>query len=150
MFELHRCHVRLPIDSGHQIATGVVSILKPETRNRGAKVQSVLVTDRLLLFLLDLFWRPLQRATLLCLGGRLGFDKQFRFLLYRLKVDRVKLTLASLKAGGATFFVESGVVVSDLQFRGRWDCQGTSCITCDKPTPRWRCLTPYGFEKYYI
>jgi len=122
---LHRCHLRLPCDAHYAVPSGVVSIVRPKTRNRGAKVQGVIIEDQPLLSLLDAFWGDLPKATLLCGGGRPGLVKRFEHLKFLLHLEQSALSLGSLRAGGAVHFVSTGGAVGELQFRGRWDAPTT-------------------------
>jgi len=65
MVALHRLHVRLPYDADYSVLTGMVSIFKPKTRNRGARVQGTVITDELVLWLADAVWGRLPKHTAL-------------------------------------------------------------------------------------
>jgi len=125
MVALHRLHVRLPYDADYSVLTGMVSIFKPKTRNRGARVQGTVITDELVLWLADAVWGRLPKHTALCRGGRLGLLRRFQHILYLLHLEGSSLTLGSLRAGGAVAYVSAGGTIGDLQFRGRWEVTST-------------------------
>ena len=117
---LTRRHLRLPGDSGWHAAVGMVVVTDPKTAKIAARVQHVVIHDKVVLALCRSSWGALPP------GARLGptntheLEKWFRWALKLLLLRENQFTPAGLRAGGATHDYLAGSPVERLMWRGRW------------------------------
>ena len=120
MCRLQRRHLVLPRD-GQLVAKAVLALTHTKTSNRGAKVQSVLIEDAVLVRLLDVAFGDLPWNATLLPGGYPCLRQRFAVALRLLRVPAGRYSLGSLRAGGATRYFELTGRLDELQYRGRWD-----------------------------
>ncbi len=100
--------------------------MKAKTRNRAARVQSVVIHDFEAVRLLEVALHGVSQTTLLLPGGTAGFRLRFAELLSALHVGHLAYSPASLRPGGALHIFSGGnASLADLMYRGRWDCAKT-------------------------
>jgi hypothetical protein len=97
---LLRLHVRLPFEFDPGGKRGVIALTQTKTSTRAAQIQSVVLTDPLILELASLVFGALPGRNLLCPGGKKGFDKRCPAVARHLKVGHL-FSPACLRGGGA-------------------------------------------------
>jgi hypothetical protein len=103
----------------------VVAIAKPKTAKHFGKTQFVVIDEVCCIAWAEVAFASLMPDEKLFPGSDLVFDSLFWELLVYLEISGMGFTLASLRAGGATFFYRAGYAIEWLRFRGRWKAQST-------------------------
>ena len=125
MCRLERRHVRLPGNVGWHSSVGMVVITDPKTARTAARVQHVVIHDRLVLLLCQAFWGRLLPHQPLSPGNIRGLEGWFRWAMVSLGLKERQFTPAGLRAGGATHDYLAGSPVERLMWRGRWAALST-------------------------
>ena len=100
----------------------MIVLTQTDTSTRAAQLQSVVLTDPLILELATLVFGTLQGRKVLSPGGKKGFDKRFAALARHLKIGHL-FSPACLRGGGAVEYFERTGNLGELQYRGRWEAQ---------------------------
>ena len=121
LFGLKKEHIRLPgPQSFVQTQVGTATIFSPKNRAFGGRRQVRLVKDRSALAWMAWWLRSLPE------GGAVWGYSEYRFRrclaegLAYLGLEGLKLSAASLRAGGATCLLERGVSLAEIRFAGCW------------------------------
>ena len=140
---LLRQHLRLPFEFDPEGGRGVVALLHTKTSTRAAKIQSVLLTDGLLLELLTRVFGALPARRPLCAGGKKAFDRKFTAIDRQLQVGHL-FTPACLRGGGTFECFERTGNLGEVQLRGRWDAQKSMLHYLQQglATTAWATLEP--------
>ena len=116
-----RAHLKLPsrvdIEQGQP---GVLSLPKTKTAARGARLQSVVIRDPILLLALHHVLGQLPSRALLCPGGVQGFASRLDVFLDALHI-KSWFSAGGLRGGGAISFFLRTPNLAELQFAGRWE-----------------------------
>jgi hypothetical protein len=111
----------IDVDGDEQLPPcAVLTIRNPKTRRRGARRQHVLLTDPLLLQLMERCWRDRDARERLLPYSAATARVRLQQALYRLGVPSGVYTWASLRGGGASFEYLLGRPIAAIKFRGRW------------------------------
>eukprot|EP00971_Amphidinium_carterae_P068931 1364867-Amphidinium_carterae.5 len=117
---LRRHHLILPRDLAGCDHALVVCITQSKTMQRTSRLQSVLVTDPVVVEMADcLLARDVPSAPLVR-GGLKELYKKFEFLQEQLCIQGGPFTLGTLRGGGAVFHIQECQSLALLQWRGRW------------------------------
>jgi hypothetical protein len=125
MCRLERRHVRLPGDAGWHSNVGIVIITDPKTARTAARVQHVVIHDRIVLLLCQAVWGHLPPRQALAPGNIRCLEGWFRWAMVCLGLKERQFTPAGLRAGGATHDYLAGSPVERLMWRGRWAALST-------------------------
>jgi hypothetical protein len=103
----------------------VIAITQPKTAKHFGKTQFVVVDDPVSIAWAEVAFVNMEPDAFLFSGSVGDFDAMFWDLLVYLGISGMGFTLASLRAGGATYFYRAGFAIEWLRFRGRWKAQTT-------------------------
>ena len=119
MFKLRMCDIK--ITSPNSLTQVVVCTIK-EAKNRFdcGTLQASLIRESSAVAWIRFFYEGSDRWAPLWPGSKQLFATMLQKCLAALKLTRLRLTPASLRAGGASWLFEAGVPVSSLKFMGRW------------------------------
>ena len=116
-----RQHVLLPRDGHLAPGVAIVTIARPKTRFRGARVQSVIIDDPTLVELMQCMFGDLSGRATLCPGGVAGLRARLAAAFSRVGIGQGPYSLGSYRAGGATDMFAEHCNLAAVQYRGRWD-----------------------------
>jgi hypothetical protein len=116
--------VRLPSPL-EQTQVAVIAIATPKTRHHHGRVQFATLRDTATVAWLRWLISELPRAARLWPSDSGRFRSVFNGVAVRACVQHLKLTPASLRAGGATALVLQGVDMGRIMFLGRWMSEKT-------------------------
>eukprot|EP00971_Amphidinium_carterae_P314555 6252250-Amphidinium_carterae.2 len=120
---LKREDIVLPCDMGGEDGMAVLSIRHSKTTSRAARLQSAFVDDDTLVLLLQgVCAHDHPRATFLA-GGLRSFNQKFEALRKHLELEHSPFTPATLRSGGATWYIRRTQSLSMLQWKGRWSSE---------------------------
>jgi len=106
----------------------IVRILRPKTRRLGPRRQHTLVTEQVLVSWIHAIVTPLKLArckTTLTSYSLATLNRRFTQCLFALGIPPHTFTLASLRAGGATWEYLNDAAIANLKFRGRWAAESS-------------------------
>ena len=106
----------------------LISIVRPKTRYRAARVQSVVIHDPLVIACAHRALKFSQPRDLICGDGTAGFTARFHQILDALSIGHIGYTPGSMRGGGAISQLKMGTPVGEIMFKGRWECLKTVCI----------------------
>eukprot|EP00971_Amphidinium_carterae_P027941 550326-Amphidinium_carterae.1 len=117
---LRRQHIILPRDlAGHDHSL-VVCITQSKTMHRTARLQSVLVTDPVIVELADILLAHDAASAPLVRGGLKELHQKYEFIRRKLDLQGGPFTLGTLRGGGAVFHIQACQSIALLQWKGRW------------------------------
>jgi hypothetical protein len=119
-------HLVLPIRQVKWAARSVVvSIVKPKTRYRAARIQGTVILTAIAVVVAEKLAGMFSGATALASDGAVGLNRRFSALLTSIGCN-VHYSLASLRGGGAIAALQTGKFgLAELMFRGRWEQAAT-------------------------
>ena len=116
----------LPTSQLHGLTkTGLIRIRNGKNRRVFGREQISIVESPRALAWLDWLTKDMPKSCRLSPGGTARFRELFKQLVKLLRLDGLKLTPASLRAGGATAKFNEGMDLGKLQYRGRWSALST-------------------------
>ena len=98
-----------------------VALANTKTASRGARLQSVIVDDVMLVTLLTTLFGALGSRVLLMPGGLPALNKRWQYIMGILGLQGMGYTLGPLRAGGATCLFAMSQNLAAVMYRGRWD-----------------------------
>ena len=113
--------IRLPSAFGSQSA--VIAIRSPKTRAVAGRVQFALLRDAGVMSWLSWLLEGLPRSVRIWPTTMLRVRSVFQQVLARAGLKSLKLTPASLRAGGATTLIANDVDIGRVKFLGRWQSE---------------------------
>eukprot|EP00971_Amphidinium_carterae_P333501 6468281-Amphidinium_carterae.2 len=117
---LRRHHLILPRDLAGCDHALVVCITQSKTMQRTSRLQSVLVTDPVVVEMADCLLASDVPSAPLIRGGLKELHKKFEFLREQLCIQGGPFTLGTLRGGGAVFHIQACQSLALLQWKGRW------------------------------
>ena len=124
-FQASRSHLLLPSDVGNTVDHALLSICEPKTRYKAARHQAAKVDRPQLLQVIALAFQKLAKGSRLWPASPQAFRRRFATILRALQLQVLPegqrpLDLGSLRAGGATWLLQTSEDSSLVQRRGRW------------------------------
>ena len=124
-FQASRSHLLLPSDVGNTVDHALLSICEPKTRYKAARHQAAKVDHPQLLQVIALAFQKLPKGSRLWPASPQAFRRRFATILRALQLQVLPegqrpLDLGSLRAGGATWLLQTSEDSSLVQRRGRW------------------------------
>ena len=121
LFGLKRGHLRLPsVSSFGGLRVAVLTIVNPKNKAFMGRLQVRMMRDEDSLAWLGWHCASLETADLLWPYSRQLFVKLLRDALRFFDLEHLGLTPGSLRAGGATHMLETGVPVQNIKYAGGW------------------------------
>eukprot|EP00971_Amphidinium_carterae_P336743 6473269-Amphidinium_carterae.1 len=120
---LRRQHLVLPRDLAGHDQSLVVCITQSKTTHRTGRMQSVLVTDPVVVELADCLLAHDAASAPLVRGGLKELQKKYDFLRDCLNLRDSPFTLGCLRGGGAIHQIQTSQSLALLQWRGRWSTE---------------------------
>ena len=124
LFEVLRCDVRLP---GPRSLLGapvaVLTIREPKNRAFAGRLQVRTIRDQEALGWISWWLKGAGSKSPVWLFGPAMFRRCLETGLKYFELDHLKLTAASLRAGGATHMMEMGIPVAQIKFAGSWSSE---------------------------
>eukprot|EP00971_Amphidinium_carterae_P327124 6458298-Amphidinium_carterae.3 len=117
---LKREDIVLPCDMGGEFGMAILSIRHSKTTSRAARLQSAFVDDEPLVWLLQHVCAADQHGSPLLAEGLRMFYRKFEALRCHLNLQHSPFTPATLRSGGATWYIRQTQSLSMLQWKGRW------------------------------
>ena len=103
----------------------VVAIIRPKTRYRASRLQSVIVRDHLTVRLSSFVMSTCADRSQVIPMTQAQFAHHFETLLNVVSKPPLPYTPASLRGGGAIYHFNKNRSLSELMFAGRWDSMKT-------------------------
>ena len=116
-----RSHLFLPSDGSARSLVAVLTLIDSKTKYTGARLQSVVIDDPILVQLLMRVFGSHRPSRLLSPYDMVTFVKRFVWYCNFLGLPEGLFSLAGLRAGGATDHFNHFANIAALQYRGRWD-----------------------------
>eukprot|EP00971_Amphidinium_carterae_P220047 4368088-Amphidinium_carterae.1 len=120
---LRRGHLVLPSDIAGFSDSLTVAITQSKTSTRSSRLQSVLVSDSLLIGLLEGLVSVDTPSTPLLKGGHVSFTAMFEETRRMLLLHESPFTLSTLRGGGAIWNIQHCQSLAVLQWKGRWSSE---------------------------
>eukprot|EP00971_Amphidinium_carterae_P165812 3286630-Amphidinium_carterae.1 len=117
---LRRHHIVLPDDLAGSEESLVICITQSKTSHRAARLQSVMVTDPVIVELARKLLQHDAASAPLVRGGLQELYKKFDHLRRMLNIAESPFTLGTLRGGGAVWHIQQCQSLAMLQWRGRW------------------------------
>eukprot|EP00971_Amphidinium_carterae_P350525 6491601-Amphidinium_carterae.1 len=117
---LRRQHILLPQDLSGNEQSLVICITQSKTTHRAARLQSVMVTDPVVVQLAQGLLHQDAASAPLVRGGLRELQRKFNYLREALQLDGSPFTLGTLRGGGAVWHIQQCQSIAMLQWRGRW------------------------------
>eukprot|EP00971_Amphidinium_carterae_P196339 3895684-Amphidinium_carterae.1 len=117
---LRRQHILLPQDLAGSEQSLVICITQSKTTQRAARLQSVMVTDPIVVDLASCLLHHDAASAPLVRGGLRELHKKFAYLREALNLAVSPFTLGTLRGGGAIWHIQQSQSLAMLQWRGRW------------------------------
>eukprot|EP00971_Amphidinium_carterae_P067399 1334639-Amphidinium_carterae.1 len=108
------------MDMGGEYGTAIISIRHSKTTSRAARLQSALIDDAPVVALMQRVCGNDPPTSLLLRGGLKEFYRKFEAIRVHLQVASTPFTPATLRGGGATWYIRQTQSLSLLQWKGRW------------------------------
>ena len=124
LISLRRSDVRFADTHDFHSAT-VLRIADPKNAAYLGRSQFVLLEDAHAISWLRWLVSGLPPQCRLWPSTQVKFSKVFALVFQKLGLQRLRLSPASMRAGGATFYYRAGVSVAELKFMGRWSAEST-------------------------
>jgi len=121
LLDIQRSHLQLPSPGMFQtLQMALISIPNPKNRAFAARQQMRRVKDRATVAWLCWYIRGLPRSSALWPFGRCRFCSLLGQALGFFGMSQLGFSVGSLRAGGATWMLETGHSLADIQFAGGW------------------------------
>eukprot|EP00971_Amphidinium_carterae_P203742 4043333-Amphidinium_carterae.1 len=120
---LRRQHIVLPSDLSGMEATMTIAIMQSKTSTRGPRIQSVLISDPLVVRLTQAVIGHDSPNTPLIKGGLRVVMPLYEQVRRHLSLQHSAFTLATMRGGGAIHHLQSCQSIAYLQWLGRWSSE---------------------------
>eukprot|EP00971_Amphidinium_carterae_P193149 3833319-Amphidinium_carterae.1 len=120
---LRRQHVVLPVDLSGAESTMTIAIMQAKTSTRGPRIQSVLISDPLVVQLTQAVIGSDPPSTPLIRGGLRTVAPLFEQIRGQVMLQHSAFTLSTMRGGGAIYHLQSCQSIAYLQWLGRWSTE---------------------------
>eukprot|EP00971_Amphidinium_carterae_P269424 5344882-Amphidinium_carterae.1 len=117
---LRRQHIVLPSDLSGAEAAMTIAIMQSKTSTRGPRIQSVLISDPLVVCLIQAVIGADPPSTPLMRGGLCAVIPMYEELRRHLTLHQSAFTFSTMRGGGAIHHLQSCQFIAYLQWLGRW------------------------------